>query len=90
MKLFSFKFVILLFSVLAFGCSSISELTRGDIGQPISMVIGRYGPPSRVTPDGKGGSIYTWEHWVDRGYGDRYLWSTMFWADSNGIIYKWR
>jgi len=90
MKLFLFKFVILLLSVLAFGCSSISELTRGDIGQPISAVIGRYGPPSRVTPDGKGGSIYTWEHWVETGYSSGHLWSTMFWADSNGIIYKWR
>ena len=90
MKLLSVKFVILLLLVLAFGCSAIIELTKDGIGQPISTVIDRYGPPSRVTPDGMGGSVYIWEHWVDRGYGDRYLWSTMFWTDPKGIIYKWR
>jgi hypothetical protein len=43
-----------------------------------------------VTPDGRGGSVYIWEHWVDTGYGSGHVWSNTFWADSNGIIYKWR
>ena len=90
MKSLSVKFLILLLLVLAFSCSSISELTKDGIGQPISTVIDRYGLPSRVTPDGMGGSVYIWEHWVDRGYGDRYLWSTTYWVDSNGIIYGWK
>ena len=76
--------------IFALGCFSISELPKDGIGQPISTVIERWGPPSRATPDGRGGSVYIWEHRVDRGYGDRYLWLTMFWIDLNGIIYKWR
>jgi hypothetical protein len=84
------KTVILVLSVLAFGCSSISELTRDGIGQPISTVIEDLGPPLRVVPDGKGGSIYIWEQWFDRSYGMRDVWRTMYWADSKGIIYKWR
>jgi len=36
----------------------------------------RYGPPTQVTPDGKGGSVYIWERWVDTGYGGGHLWST--------------
>jgi len=90
MKFLSVKFVILLFWVLAFGCSSISELTKDSIGQPISTVIERYGPPTRVTPDGIGGSCYIWEYWVDTGYGSGHLWSTTYWVDSNGIIYGWK
>ena len=90
MKLSPVKFVILLLSVLVFGCSSISELTRDGIGQPISTVIRDWGPPSRVTPDGKGGSVYIWEQWFDRSYGMRDVWSTTYWVDSKGIIYKWR
>lgn len=90
MRSLSVKFVILLLLVLAFGCSSISELTQDGIDQPISMMMDSLGSPSRVTSDGKGGSVYIWEHWVDRGYGDGYVWSTMYWTNSNGIIYKWR
>jgi hypothetical protein len=90
MKSLLVKSVILLLSVLAFGCSSISELTQDGIGQPISTVIKDLGPPSRVTPDGKGGSVYIWEQWFDRSYGMRDVWSTMYWVDSKGIIYKWR
>jgi len=90
MKSLLVKFVILLLSVLTFGCSSIDKLVQDGIGQPISMMMDSLGPPSRVTSDGKGGSVYIWEHWVDRGYGDGYVWSTMYWVDSKGIIYKWR
>jgi hypothetical protein len=89
MKFLSVKFVISLLLVLAFGCSSISELTKDGIGQPISTVIDRYGSPTRVISDEKGASIYIWEHWVDTGYGSGHLWSTTFWVDSNGIIYGW-
>ncbi len=90
MKSLSVKFMILLLLVLAFGCSSISELTKDGIGQPISTIIDRHGPPTRVTPDGSGGSIYIWEQWFDRNYGRRDVWSTMYWVDSKGIIYGWK
>lgn len=90
MKRLQFKLLLLILIFLTFCCSSISELTRGGIGQPISTVMDRYGPPSRVTSDGSGGSIYIWEQWVDKNHGSRDLWSTMYWVDSKGIIYKWR
>jgi hypothetical protein len=79
---------ILLLS-LTFGCSSINQLTQDGIGQPISTIINSWGPPSRVAPDGRGGSVYIWEQWVATGYGSGYLRVSTYWADSNGIIYKW-
>ena len=90
MKSIFVKLGILPLLILTIGCSSINKLTQDGIGQPISTIIDSMGPPSRVTPDGRGGSIYIWEHWVDTGYGSGHVWSNMFWADSNGIIYKWR
>ncbi len=90
MKSLFFKLGILLLLVLTFNCSSINQLRQDRIGQPISTVIDTWGPPSRVTSDGRGGNVYVWEKWEDYGYGIRQLWSNRFWADSNGIIYKWR
>ena len=84
------KLGILLLLFLTFGCSSIKNLTQDGIGQPISTVTKDLGPPLRVTPDGKGGSVYIWEQWFDRSYGMRDVWSTTYWVDSKGIIYKWR
>jgi hypothetical protein len=84
------KMVILILTILTFGCSAITQLSQDGIGQPISTIIDQSGRPTRVTSDGSGGSIYIWEHWVDRGYGDGYLWSTKYWVDSNGIIYGWK
>jgi hypothetical protein len=85
-----FKSGMLLLLVLTFGCSFISDEMRGGIGQPISTRIDKWGPPSRVTSDGMGGSIYIWEIWNADGWGMRKLETTMFWVDSEGIIYKWR
>jgi hypothetical protein len=90
MKSLFVKLVILPLLVLTIGCSSINKLTQDGIGQPISTIIDSMGPPSRVTPDGRGGSVHIWEHWVNTGYGSGHVWSNVFWADSNGIIYKWR
>jgi len=89
MKSISAKWVILLLLLFIFGCSAINKLTQDAIGQPISTIIDRMGPPTRVVPDGKGGSVYIWEQWVPTGYGS-YLRTNTFLADSNGIIYKWR
>jgi len=84
------KLVLLVLMISTFGCSSIDKLVQDGIGQPVSTVIERWGPPSRVAPDGSGGHVYIWEHWVDTGYSSGHLWSTMFWTDPKGIIYKWR
>ncbi len=90
MKSTAAKWVVLSLVFLTFGCSAIKELTEGGIGQPISTVIGHLGPPTRVVPDGKGGSIYIWEQWVPTEWYTRYLRRNEFFVDSNGIIYKWR
>jgi len=90
MKSIFAKWVILLLVVLTFGGSSIIKLMQDGIGQPISTVIDHWGPPSRVIPDGRGGSVYIWEQWVPTGDYNGYLRTNEFWADSNGIIYKWR
>jgi len=90
MKSIFAKWAILLLVLLTFGCSSIINLMQDGIGQPISTIIDHLGPPSRVIPDGRGGSIYIWEQWVPTGDYTGYLRTNMFWADSNGIIYKWR
>ena len=90
MKSLFFKLGILLLLVLALGCSSFNQLMQDGIGQPIFTIIDSWGPPSRVTSDGRGGSVYIWEKWEDYGYGIRQFWSSIFCADSNGIIYKWR
>jgi len=63
---------------------------KDGIGQPISTMIDRWGPPSRVTSDGRDGSVYIWDIWHDYGYTIVKLEPVMFWVDSNGIIYKWR
>ena len=90
MKLVFVKGPILLLLVLTFGCSAIDELTKDEIGQPISTVVERLGPPTRVTPDGKGGSVYIWEQWVSTGWYNRELRTNAFFVDSKGIIYKWK
>jgi hypothetical protein len=90
MKSLFVKLGIFLLLVLIFGCSSINEQFRSAMGQPISTIIDSWGPPSRVTADGKGGSVYVWEQWVYAGWGPGYLRSMMVWTDSNGIIYRWR
>ncbi len=79
----------LLLVALSFGCSAIKELTDGGIGQPISSVTDHLGPPTRVMPDGEGGSIYIWEQWFPTGWHAGYLRTNKFFVDSNGIIYKW-
>ena len=90
MKSMMAKSTILLLLILTFGCSAINELTQDGIGQPISTMVEYLGPPTRVTPDGKGGKVYVWEQWVPTGWYNRELRTNTFFVDSNGIIYKWR
>lgn len=56
-------------------------------GKPIAELIDQWGPPTRVTPDGRGGMVYIWEQYKRVGNGC--IASRMFWVDSTGIIYKW-
>jgi hypothetical protein len=90
MKSLFVRLAIFLLLFLTFGCSSINQLIQGGIGQPISTIIDSWGTPSRVTSDGRGGNVYIWEQWVNRGYTNGYMRVTTYWADANGIIYKWR
>jgi hypothetical protein len=88
--------VALFLVALSFGCSSINqqiglpEDISGVTGQDISMVTDMFGcPPTRVDPDGNGGSIYVWDRWEKRPWGVLVLWRSTFWVDSKGTIYKW-
>ena len=90
MKSIIAKPVILSLLVFTFGCSAINELTQDGIGQPISTVTDRLGPPTRIAPDGKGGSIYVWEQWIPTTWYIRELRTNTFFVDSKGIIYKWK
>ena len=85
-----FKLMIALLMVASLSCSSIKNLTQDGIGQPISTIMDRLGPPSRVSFDGKGGTVYTWEQWWPMGEAGRDVWLNTYWVDSKGIIYKWR
>ena len=72
------------------GCAGkINEVMESWNGRHISEVIQSWGPATRLSPDGKGGTIYIWETYVDFGDGgwDRVR---MFYADQDGIIYLWR
>ncbi len=84
------KWIILLLLVTSFGCSAINELTQDEIGQPISTITNSMGPPTRVIPDGKGGSIYIWEQRIPTGWHNNELRTNTYFVDSNGIIYQWR
>jgi hypothetical protein len=84
------KCVILLLLILTFGCTTVNRLTQDGIDQPIPTMAEHLGPPTRVIPDGKGGSIYIWEQWVPMGWYNGDLRTNTFFVDSNGIIYKWR
>jgi hypothetical protein len=79
--------IIVSLLALTSGCAGLMLYGKG---QPISTVIEQWGTPTSVTPDRNGGNIYTWEKWIPSGEFSRYLWTSMYWADSNGIIYKWR
>ncbi len=90
MKSIAARPIILLLLVMSFGCTAINELTQDEIGQPISTITSSMGPPTRVIPDGKGGSIYIWEQRIPTGWHNNELRTNTYFVDSNGIIYKWR
>ena len=50
------------------GCAGkINEVMESWNGRHISEVIQSWGPASRTSPDGKGGTIYIWENYVNLG-----------------------
>ena len=50
------------------GCASaINETMDSWMGHHVSELIQSWGPPTRTTPDGKGGKVYIWEHVIDAG-----------------------
>ena len=52
-------------------------------GEPISEIILHqgWGPATKTTPDGQGGTVYTWIEGVCTSH---------FYVNSDGIIYFWR
>jgi len=44
---------------ISYPSSPVRVHAFAPIGQPISTIMDRFGPPSRVSFDGKGGTVYT-------------------------------
>lgn len=69
-------------------------------GSHISKVIASWGPETKLTGDGKGGKVYTWERkWTAFGYydfkdvyheGKKKYCIKNFYVNEKGIIYYWR
>lgn len=81
------------------------ETMESWLGEHESDLIASWGPPNKIMPDGKGGTVLDYSHYRDfgyRGYIDRfgnfygyplgYTANRYFYVDSNGIIYnfKWK
>lgn len=82
-----------------------TEIMASWVGHHQSELIASWGPPNRIMPDGKGGTVLDYSHYKDlgqRGYIDRrgniytyprgYQATRLFYVDSDGIIYnfKWK
>jgi hypothetical protein len=83
----------------------ITKIMRSWIGQHESELIASWGPPSRIMPDGKGGTVLDYSHYKglgQTGYIDPwgriytsptgYKATRLFYVDNNGIVYnfKWQ
>jgi len=82
-----------------------TEIMASWIGKHQSELIAEWGPPNKIMPDGKGGTVLDYSYYKDlgeniyinrRGYGYTsprgYTAKRYFYVDSNGIIYnfKWK
>ena len=55
-------------ALLLGGCAGkVNQVMESWRGSHISAVIQKWGPATRIAPDGKGGSIYIWEQYVNLG-----------------------
>ena len=98
--------LIFLITITAFtfaSCATVKKTTEvmdSWKGTHISRVISSWGPETRITGDGKGGKIYTWDtRWKTNAYYDysgvyqppreRYC-TKNFYVSEKGIIYSWR
>jgi len=90
---------------IVFWSNKAQEVMESWVGQHESDLIASWGPPNKIMPDGKGGTVLDYSHYRDfgyRGYIDRfgnlygyplgYTADRYFYVDSNGIIYnfKWK
>ena len=97
---------ILLVTIIT-GCATqkkrkaeLDSIMNSWTGYHISAVIQKWGPETKITGDGKGGNIYTWEKtWQTNAYYDynkvyqppqnRYC-NKNFYVNKEGIVYAWR
>jgi len=81
--------LVMVIGLVVGGCAGISNNMQRQVGTHISTIIQQHGPAQSVTPDGIGGLCYTWRNWIPTGYGNGYWRSRTFYADKEGIIYRW-
>jgi len=85
------RFVAVLLLGLGLGCASLdpSKVMQSWVGSHYSDLTIKWGPPTRIRPDGQGGQILIYEY--DRYDGETGSVSTRtFWVDSAGRIYNGR
>jgi len=103
MKNFNLIFLITITVFIFSTCvvkSRTTEVMSSWKGSHISKVIASWGPETKLSGDGKGGKVYTWEKkWTTSGYydfqdvyheGKTKTCIKNFYVNEKGIIYYWR
>lgn len=59
--------VLVVCSILVFGCASVSKTMDSWVGSHQSQLIQSWGPPNQVVSDGAGGSVLIYSSYVNLG-----------------------
>jgi hypothetical protein len=60
--------IVLVVSIIIMtGCSTVNNTMQSWMGRSKSELYQSWGPPTRITDDGKGGEILIYERWIDLG-----------------------
>ena len=87
MKRYMLVFIGALFTALLSGCMTPSTAMQSFVGQPLTELIARWGPPQQRTPDGQGGEIWTYfeqRQWTTPGQVNTTAYGT---GNSYGSLY---
>jgi len=67
MKKLHITIILSLWILTSLGCASTSKNMASWVGHHQSELIASWGPPTRISSDGKGGSILIYEEYVNLG-----------------------
>ena len=99
---------LLLIPFFIFSCGSlndkVSDVMKSWVGNHKSKLIQSWGPPTKISTDGKGGEVYTYlydrkgstitsyNQYTNQLYSNNYSYTAErnFYIDSSGKIYSWR